>query len=71
MDKTAEKTAYRTMFREYPEIVTIKEVCQMLGLSYKSVHKLIRDGKLQRIPGGRSIKVARITVIEFVLQSAQ
>jgi excisionase family DNA binding protein len=71
MDKSTAKTAYRTMFREYPDIVTVKEVCQMLGLGSKKVYRLIRSGEIQRIPCGRTIRIAKVAVIEYVLQSTQ
>lgn len=64
-------TAYRVMFRAYPEIVGIKEICNMLNISRTKAYQLVGDGKLQRIPCGREIKVAKITIINYVLQGAQ
>ena len=63
--------AYRTMFKQYPDVVDVKQVCKMLNLSRTKVYELIKNGEIKRIPCGRIIKVAKVTVIDFVLQSAQ
>ena len=65
------KNAYRTMFKQYPDVVDVKQVCKMLNLSRTKVYGLIKNGEIKRIPCGRIIKVAKVTVIDFVLQSAQ
>lgn len=65
------KTAYLVMFRAYPEIVGIKEICSMLNISKTKAYQLVSDGTLQRIPCGREIKVAKVTVINYVLQGVQ
>ncbi len=71
MRKEFEKLIYRSLFKEYPEIVTVREVSLMLNLSTRTVYQLVKDGKIQHIPCGRKIRIARIAVIEYVLQSAQ
>lgn len=65
------KNAYRAMFKQYPDVVDVKQVCEMLNLSRTKVYELIKNGEIKRIPCGRIIKVAKVTVIDFVLQSAQ
>lgn len=59
------------MFKQYPDVVDVKQVCEMLNLSRTKVYELIKNGEIKRIPCGRIIKVAKVTVIDFVLQSAQ
>ncbi len=59
------------MFKQYPDVVNVEQVCEMLKLSRTKVYELIRNGDIRRIPCGRVIKVAKVTVIDFVLQSAQ
>lgn len=62
---------YHTMFAEYPDIVGVDQLCEMLGLKYKTVCKFVREGKIPRMPDGRKIRVAKIEVINYVLQRAQ
>ena len=65
------ETAYEPMFNDYPEIVTVKDISKMLGLHPNKVYELIKEGVLPKIPCCRHIKVAKIFVIKYVLQSAQ
>lgn len=62
---------YHTMFADYPDIVGVDQLCEMLGLKYKTVCKFVREGKIPRMPDGRKIRVAKIEVINYVLQRAQ
>lgn len=67
----AEDDVYRTMFADYPDIVDVDQLCEMLDLKYKTVCKFVREGKIPRMPDGRKIRVAKIEVINYVLQRAQ
>ncbi len=71
MDIKTAKSVYRTMFKEFPDIVTVKDVCVMLGVGRRMVYRLIADKRLSPISCGRAIKFAKLTVIDYVLQSAQ
>jgi excisionase family DNA binding protein len=62
---------YKTMFADYPDIVGAEQFCEMLGLGYKTVCKFVREGKIPRMPDGRKIRVAKIEVINYVLQRTQ
>lgn len=62
---------YHTMFADYPDIVGVDQLCEMLDLKYKTVCKFVREGKIPRMPDGRKIRVAKIEVINYVLQRAQ
>ena len=67
----AEDDVYGTMFADYPDIVGVDQLCEMLDLKYKTVCKFVREGKIPRMPDGRKIRVAKIEVINYVLQRAQ
>lgn len=60
-----------TMFADYPDIVGAEQLCEMLDLKYRTVCKFVREGKIPRMPHGRKIRVAKIEVINYVLQRAQ
>ncbi len=70
-DKISVNTAYRLMFRSYPEVVGIGDICKMLNIGRNKAYQLVNSGILKRIPCSREIKVAKIIIINYVLQSAQ
>ncbi len=58
------------MYSEYPDVVTVNDIRKMLGLSRDEVYKLIHDGTLKRIGKGRAFLIPKLSVINYVLQSA-
>ena len=54
------------MFREYPDILTGRQVAQALGICTKAVYALVNDKKLGAIRVGRIIKVPKFCLEEFV-----
>ncbi|MBE6943763.1 MAG: helix-turn-helix domain-containing protein [Ruminococcaceae bacterium] len=54
------------MFREYPDILTVPQVAKALGVSTKSVYALVNDKRLGHIRVGRTIKVPKFSLEEFV-----
>ena len=37
------REAYRVMFRDYPDVVTVEQMSRMLGISDKTAYALLRD----------------------------
>ena len=70
-NKTRAKEVYRTMYRNYPDVVGVKEVSAMLHISTKKVYQLVKANEIERIPCGRVIRITKIAVIDFVLHSKQ
>ena len=60
--------ACKSMFTEYPDVVGIKEVCKMLGIDRDKAYQLVNTGELMKIPCSRSIKVPKLSVIEYILR---
>ena len=47
MKKSELKELYQMKFPDYPDIVTIKQLREMLGVSRALVYRLISDGEIQ------------------------
>ena len=56
------------LFRNYPDVVNVKQLCEMLGGIGKNMgYRLLRERKIPSILIGREYKVAKTDVIHFVL----
>lgn len=55
------------MFKEYPDILTIPQVAQALGIGRKAAYALVNQKKLGSIRVGRTIKVPKPMLVEFVM----
>lgn len=59
--------AYKIIFTEFPDVVGVPELSKMLGICTKKVYQLLRSGKIKSIPCVKTYKVAKISVIEYML----
>lgn len=66
MKKSELKELYQMMFPEYPDIVTVQQLREMLGISRQLAYDLINDGELQAIKIGNSFKIPKASVINYV-----
>ena len=57
---------YRVIFREYPDIMDAKQVSKLLGVSTKTVYKLIREGFLSSLKVGREFRIPKVNVMRYV-----
>ena len=71
MDTIDNYALYEYLYKDYPDIVRTKDICKMLNINEKRAYQLIHSGKIPRIPCSRTILVAKVFVIKYVLQSAQ
>lgn len=62
-----QREAYRLMFREYPDVVDIKQLCKMLGgISTKTAYQLLKDNVIVSFKIGRTYKIPKYAVIAYV-----
>ena len=66
-----QKKSVRQMFRKYPDVVTIPQVCEMLGVSRNYAYLLVKQGKLTTLDLGRIVRVTKSSVIELKEKSLQ
>ena len=68
MDCKEIREMYKLMFAEYPDIVTVKDLQAMLGISRHAVYDLLENGEISYIRLGNAYKVPKINVIDYVLK---
>ncbi len=71
MAKKANGKSYAQMFRKYPDVVSMKEVCEMLKISRNYAYRLIKTGELQRMDSNRIIRVTKNSVIAYAEKHQQ
>lgn len=66
MKKT--KATYNIMFRDYPDVVNVNEMCKMLGgISAKLAYKLLSSNRIQSIKIGRTYKIPKVFIVEYLI----
>ena len=51
---------------DYPDILTVPEASEMLGVSTKTVYKLLREGQIAKKAVGRAFKIPKINVLDYL-----
>ena len=54
------------MFIEYPDIVTVAQVAQMLGIGKSSAYSLLQTGLIRHLRIGKKYIIPKTAVISFV-----
>ncbi len=61
------KELYKVMFTEYPDVVNVVQLSEMLGgVSIKTVYRLLKSGKIKSLYYGKRYKIPKIFVLEYV-----
>ena len=57
---------YNIVFREYPDVLDVKQVSKLLDVSTKTVYKLLRDGSISSLKVGREFRIPKVNVMKYV-----
>ena len=67
MKKSELKELYNMMFPEFPDIVTVAQLQEMLGVSRHLAYDLINNGSIRGLKIGNAFKIPKVSVIEYVM----
>ncbi len=54
------------IFTQYPNVVTTSQMQEMLGIGRNTALKLLSSGEIKSIKIGRSYKIPKVYVIEYL-----
>ena len=59
--------AYKIMFQGYPDVVTVEQMCEMLGgISTKTGYRLLKDGTIKSFVVGRRYRIPKLYIFEYL-----
>lgn len=59
--------AYKLMFQSYPDVVTVEQMCEMLGgISTKTGYRLLKDGTINSVTVGKRYRIPKIYILEYL-----
>ena len=56
---------YRVVFKEYPDVLNVKQVSTLLGVSTKTVYRLLREGIIDSLKIGREFRVPKVAIMKY------
>jgi len=57
---------YSTVFKDYPDVLDVKQVSKLLSVSTKTVYRLLREGTIDSLKIGREFRVPKINVMKYM-----
>ncbi|HAQ40803.1 MAG TPA: DNA-binding protein [Clostridiales bacterium] len=54
------------MFENYPDVLNVTDIQKMLGIGKNTAYRLIKENKIQNIKIGKTYKIPKYCVIEFL-----
>lgn len=63
-----EKEKNEQIFEEYPDVVNVNTLCEMLGgIGLKSAYKLVNENKIGHFKIGRKIYIPKFKIIQYLM----
>lgn len=66
-EHTRQTEKYLTMFKKYPDVVSVEILQEMLGICRKNAYLLVKENKIRSARVGRSYKIPKLCVVEYLL----
>ena len=60
------KENYQMMFTSYPDLVTIKQLTKMLGISATLAYRLVQEKTIQALKVGRAYRIPKRNIIYYL-----
>lgn len=57
---------YHAVFKEYPDVLNVKQVGNLLGVSTKTVYKLIKADLLPCLKIGREFRIVKVNLMKYM-----
>lgn len=58
---------YKVMFTDYPDVVNVEQLSQMLGgISVKTAYRLLKSGAIKSLYVGKRYKIPKFYVLEYL-----
>lgn len=58
--------AIRFMLNDYPDVMSIDEMCRALSIGKKTGYKLLQTGQIRFLKIGRAYRIPKINLLEYL-----
>lgn len=61
------QVAYKLLFTEYPDVVNVEQMCEMLGgICDKMAYRLLKSGEIKSFIVGRHYRIPKLNILEYL-----
>lgn len=65
MKETREKI-YKSVFANYPDVVTVEQMSEMLGISTKTAYRMLKNNEIEHFMIGRIYKIPKYYILAYL-----
>ena len=65
------KEIYKVVFQDYPDVVDVSQMCEMLNICEKYGYDLLRENRIKHFKIGRVYKIPKYHIITFLNSTNQ
>lgn len=62
----SQREAYRLMLKDYPDVMSIEQMCEILSVSTKTGYKLLKEGKICCLKVGRAYRIPKAHLLTYL-----
>ncbi len=65
-EKMSQEKAHRIILKRYPDVLDIKQMCEILGVSTKTGYALIQENKIECLKVGRAYRIPKPFLLSYL-----
>ena len=58
------------MLKNYKDILTVKELCEILGIGKNTAYRLLKSGEIKSIRIGKVYKIPKESLIKYIISKS-
>lgn len=62
----SQREAYKLMLKDYPDVLNIEQMCEILSVSTKTDYKIIREGGICCLKVGRAYRIPKAHLFSYL-----
>ena len=62
----SQREAYKLMLKDYPDVLNIEQMCEILSVSTKTGYKIIKEGGICYLKVGRAYRIPKAHLLSYL-----
>lgn len=62
----SQREAYKLMLKEYPDVMSVEQMCEILSISTKTGYRILREGKICCLRIGRAYRIPKAHLFTYL-----
>lgn len=64
--KDTKNKIYKSVFADYPDVVTVEQMSEMLGISTKTAYQMLKNNVIEHFMIGRIYKIPKYHILTYL-----